>query len=130
MVAFGIFIVAEFPKHFKAHTLVYSKRVINPEPPSKEYKKVTMDSSAFNKEFIVYATDAIEARYILSPTLMERILEYHKETLYPTLLSPTTLSFVDGNIYILNNCGDALSLCFAVSVVETLRLDRKLWSKY
>lgn len=142
----GLFIAAEFPKHFKAHTLVHSKkgRLFEPRLPSKEYKVIKMDSPAFNKEFVVYSTQDIEPRYILSLSLMEKIIEYNKEMSYPT-----TLSFVDGTVYISNMCGDilepsvqkslldftiaksyALSLSFAISVVETLKLDQKLWSKY
>ena len=141
---FGLFVEAEFPKHFKAHTLVHSRRVINPSKPTSNYKKIEMDVPAFNKDFLVYSTNEIEARYILTPLLMEKILTYTKEMSYPT-----SLSFVDGKIYILSYCGEilspslqkslldfgvaksyALSLHFAISLVETLRLDLKLWSKY
>ena len=142
----GIFIVAEFPKHFKAHTLIYSKkgRLFNAEKPSSNYHTITMDSPQFNEEFLVFSTDIIEARYILSPSLMEKIISYNKEMSYPT-----TLSFVDGKIFIANCCGEvlapslqkslfdfdvaksyALSFDFAVNVVKSLSLDLKLWSKY
>lgn len=102
-----------------------------------------MDSPAFNDEFVVYSTEEIEPRYVLSPALMEKIIEYNREMKYPT-----TLSFVDGAVYISNMCGTileptvqnslldfkiaksyALSLSFAISVVETLKLNQKLWSK-
>ena len=142
----GVFISAEFPKHFKAHTIVHSKkgRLFNPELPSSAYKVIKMDSPAFSKEFVVYSTQEVEPRYILSHTLMEMILNYNREMKYAT-----TLSFVDGNVYITNQCGEilepslqkslldfniaksyALTLHFGISVVETLKLDMKLWSKY
>lgn len=141
----GLFIVAEFPKHFKAHTIIHSSkgRVLQALKPDSNYKTIKMDSPAFNEKFVVYSTDEIEARYILSPALMEKIELYNDKMRYAT-----SLSFVDGNIYISNQCGDilepslqkslldfqiarsyALSLHFAISVVETLRLDLKLWSK-
>ena len=147
LAASGLFLVAEFPKHFKAHTIVYSNTFL---PSSqgyslgRNYEKMTMDSPSFNEKFTVYGTDQVEARYILSHALMEKVIEYNKEMPYPT-----TLSFIGGNIYILNNGGEilepsvqrslfdsdvvksyALPLHFGVSVVETLKLNVKLWSKY
>ncbi len=142
----GLFIVAEFPKHFKYHTIIYSKkgRLMAPRMPGNHYEVIKMDSPAFADNFTVYATDQIEARYILSPTLMERLIEYHEAMPYPM-----TVSFCGGNIYISTDCGEVLepslqkslldssiaksyaySLHFAVSVVEALKLDLKLWSKY
>ena len=146
LVLWGLFIVAEFPKHFQAHTIVYSKngRPLGKGAPAKEYKKITMDSPLFNDAFIVYSTDEVEARYIFSHTLMERVLEYNQKIEYPLVLS-----FIDGNIYIAYNGGEILTptlqrslfklevassysdiLHFAISVVGSLRLDLKLWSKY
>ena len=141
----GLFIVAEFPKHFKYHTIIYSKKGRLTAPKmQKNYESIKMDSPEFIDKFTVYATDQIEARYILSHTLMERLIEYHKAMSYPM-----TVSFCGGNIYIATNCGEVLepslqkslldssiaqsyahSLHFAVSVVEALKLDLKLWSKY
>jgi len=142
----GLFMVAEFPKHFHAHTIVYSKKghIGNHKAPGKEYKSIKMDSPEFNEYFAVFSTDIIEARYILSHTLMERIIAYYQSMEYPI-----SISFVDGNIYIATNCGVILeptlqrslldfkiaksyaqTLHFAIRVVEALKLDLKLWSKY
>jgi len=139
LATWGIFIAAEFPKHFKAHTLISTGSF----RPTKG-KKITMDSPLFNKKFTVYSTDEIEARYILSPSLMENILEYASALDYPL-----SLSFIGGNIYVSSNCGEilepslqkslldmkilksyALSLHFAISIVESLKLNVKLYSKY
>jgi len=142
----GLFVKAEFPKHFQAHTIIHRKTspLLQAHKLSDEYEHISMDSPLFNKEFIVYSTDAIEARYILSLTLMERLIEYTKEVDFPT-----TISFVKGNIYLLNQCGEvlepslqksllrndvaksyALSLSFSVNLVAILHLNDRLWSKY
>ena len=38
-----------------------------------------MDDVDFNEEFAVYSTDQVESRYILSPSLMSRILSYKQK---------------------------------------------------
>jgi len=54
-----------------------------------------MDNVDFEKEFVVYATDQIEARYILSHTLMEKLLAFKKKSGHSL-----SISFVRGNIYL------------------------------
>ena len=153
----GLFICAEFVKHFKAHTIITSNmkkdfgkvggtliNKLNKPEISQEYKDIKMDSPEFNKNFIVHSTDEIEARYILSHSLMERIIQYNKHMDFPL-----TISFIGGNIYLYYSCGPilnpsiqtslldfkaaknyALTINFALNIVEILKLNEKLWSKY
>ncbi len=150
----GLFIVADFNKNF------YGKTVILPDVAQSTFgnmlgswlqskntnrdELVKMDNLEFEKEFVVYSDDQIEARYILSPTLMERILDYKKkskEKLY--------LSFVDNHLHLAIDYRKDLfeptmftsllddkltheyinTLHLAVSIVEELKLNQKLWSK-
>ena len=37
---------------------------------------VKLEDPEFEKEFVVYAHDQVEARYVLSPSLMRRLLEF------------------------------------------------------
>ena len=46
----------------------------------KTFNKVKLESSKFNNRFNVYSSDQIEARYALSPSLMERL--YNLKTAY------------------------------------------------
>lgn len=103
-----------------------------------------MDNPDFEKEFVVYATDQIEARYILSPSLMSRILLYKKQTGEDILISFTHSSihlaiaynkdlFEASLFHSLLDYKIALeytqTLYLAVGIVEELKLNTRLWSK-
>lgn len=100
----GIFVVAEFNKHFKTHTLVL------PDTAEKLFGSfgrnlqaasigrgslVRLENPLFEREFCVYGEDQVEARYILTPSMMERILAF-KERWNTTVY----LSFFDSKVYI------------------------------
>jgi hypothetical protein len=100
----GLFVVAEFNKHFKTHTLVLPDtaeklfgsfgRNLQAFSPGRG-SLVRLEDPVFEKEFCVYGEDQIEARYILTPALMQRIMEFKKKwntTVY--------LSFLDSRVYI------------------------------
>jgi len=103
-----------------------------------------MDNPEFEKEFVVYSTDQIEARYILTPALMQKLLNYKRKTKHPLYIS-----FIEGKIYIaIEHNKDMFetsifhslleykiakeyieTLHLAVGIVEELKLNQKLWSK-
>ena len=49
----------------------------------------------FESEFEVYSTDQVEARYLLTPRFMERVLEFSKLS----NVNQVQLAFKDGAIY-------------------------------
>ena len=53
-----------------------------------------MENPEFEKLFVVYGTDQTEARYILTPTVMEAIISLKK-----TLHKKIHLSFIDNRVY-------------------------------
>jgi len=149
----GLFIIADFNKHFKTHTVVL------PDTAEKLFGKFgqTLQSAAFGrgelirledprfeKEFCVYGDDQVEARYILTPSLMERILAYRKK--WNTNLH---LSFLDSKVYIAismykdlfelrpfkpaadyNFIEESLRfLTLITEVVEDLSLNTRIWTK-
>lgn len=103
-----------------------------------------MDNPNFEKEFVIYSNDQIEARYILTHSLMESILDFKKKTNHNL-----SISFVQKNIYLAIDYGKDLfepsvfksllndeitkeyinTLVLAVSIVKELNLNKKLWSK-
>lgn len=100
----GIFVVAEFNKHFKTHTLVL------PDTAEKLFGSfgrnlqamsigrgslVRLEDPLFEKEFCVYGEDQIEARYILTPAMMQRIMAFKKRW-----NSTPYISFLDSKVYI------------------------------
>jgi hypothetical protein len=85
----GLFFIADFNKHFNGRTFVL------PDSAEKLFGRfgqklqeigkshgelVKLEDPAFEKEFAVYSTNQVEARYILSPALMRRMLEFKIKT--------------------------------------------------
>ncbi|RZL30066.1 MAG: DUF3137 domain-containing protein, partial [Pedobacter sp.] len=56
---------------------------------------INLESTDFDKTFITHSTDQVEARYILTPAMMERIL-----TLNRNAKNTVSLSFIDSRMYI------------------------------
>lgn len=150
----GLFIVADFNKSFQGKTVVLPDtaqsvfgNLIGNWLQSINFSRdelIKMDNPEFEKEFVVYSTDQIESRYILSPALMTRLLEFKEKTKHPLYISfnensihiaiynnkdlfePTVfkslLKFETAMQYIEN-------LHLAIGIVEDLKLHEKLWSK-
>jgi len=150
----GLFLVAEFNKYFK------SKTVILPDQAEKNFGTliggwlqsinfsrddlIRLDDPEFEKAFVVYGNDPIEARYILSHSMMKRILEFQKKITHPLFVS-----FVHNHIHIgigtkkdlfepavftsLLDFKQAMeyinTLRSTIGLVEELKLNEKLWSK-
>jgi hypothetical protein len=149
----GIFFCADFNKKFEGETFVLpdaAERLLgslgtlfqkmNVERP----QLVKLEDPEFEKAFVVHSTDQVEARYILSTALMQRILEFSNKT--RRLIS---ISFIDSQIFIAiplsENMFEAplfsslinynriakyhsyLELC--VGVVGILDLNTRIWTK-
>jgi hypothetical protein len=105
---------------------------------------IKLEDPQFEKEFVVYGDDQVEARYILSPSLMSRIVDYKQKTgkrIY--------LSFVGSTIFVAIWIGRNLfeprifktlldfepirqyyeDLKIAIEIVEDLNLNVRIWSK-
>lgn len=75
----GLIVSADFNKRITGNTLVRSKKSFFSE---KHYsasgvtlEDVKLEDPRFNSFFIVKSSDQIEARYVLTPSMMERIVE-------------------------------------------------------
>lgn len=150
----GLFIVADFNKHFYGETIVLPDSaqnsfgdVIGHFLQSKNAARdelVKMDNPEFEKEFVVYSSDQIEARYILSHSMMEKLLSFKNKSAHPIYIS-----FIETHIYMAISYGKDLfepsifhslldykvameyvkTLHLAIGIVEELKLNQKLWSK-
>ena len=100
----GLFMIADFHKNFNGQTIVL------PDTAEKLFgflgKKlqdwnftrdevVTLENPEFEKEFVVYSNDQVEARYILSTSMVERILDLKKK--YNTNVY---LSFINSKVFV------------------------------
>jgi hypothetical protein len=107
--------------HFDFNKTLSGVTVVQPEGSelwaggSEEGRQlVPMESPVFESRFTVYASDPVEARYILTPALMERIVRIHAETGRQILLS-----FSGGRAFVAIHYGREL---FEPDVRETTSL--------
>lgn len=145
----GIFISATFNKYFKSKTFVF------PEANTPFWRKikyktfgkkniVKLEDPEFEKEFIVLGENQVESRYILTPSLMARILDYKRK-----LNCELSFSFVENRLYcIIPNYKDLFEprlkesflnydfilesyqpVLLYTSLIEDLNLNTFIWSK-
>ena len=69
----GLFFSADFNKHFHGRTLVRAGKAGLFSGIFGNLVK--LEDPRFNQQFRVYSSDQIEARYLLTPSLMERLME-------------------------------------------------------
>ena len=71
----GIVILLDFPRSFKGQTVVFKDwGIFNFMHKKLRLENIKLEDVIFEKEFEVYGTDQIEARYLLTTAFMERIL--------------------------------------------------------
>ncbi|MFZ1946750.1 MAG: DUF3137 domain-containing protein [bacterium] len=149
----GLFFVADFNKQF------YGRTVVLPDTAEKVFggagsflqslnrgrgELVKLEDPEFEKYFVVYGDDQIESRYILSTSLMERIVNFRKKT-----GRPVHLSFVGSQVFVAVPYTKALfepkvftsivgfssaegyfdDLHLAVGIVDDLNLNTRIWTK-
>lgn len=151
----GLYIVADFNKHFKGRTVILPDLAENllgsflgNMLQSKNFSKdrlVKMDDPAFEKAFVVYGTDQIEARYILTHTMMQRLLKLKKDTgskIYVSFYGEKIMIAVDYDkdlfeptvfqslLSIQQAMGYIRTLRSSIGIIEELKLNERLWSKH
>ncbi|HXC05768.1 MAG TPA: DUF3137 domain-containing protein [Bacteroidia bacterium] len=149
----GEFLIAEFSKKFSGEYYVISNDT-KAKLSSGIHKflqqgnrirpsVIKVDNPEFEKEFTVFGSDTVEALYILSPSLMQRMLGFKKK-----IQAEVHFSFTRSRIFAaLESSGkptDAASsedgykkylldwnqnLEFALDLAKDLNLDTKIWSK-
>lgn len=158
----GVFFVADFNKHFQGRTIVQPDHLesawggvgswlqsltAKAQVGSHKGQLVKLEDPTFERLFAVYSTDQVEARYILSTSLMQRLVEFHDR-----VGRPLALSFIDSKLHIAipNNknlfeppsiwFGSALmtqqevqtyfdDIKLAAAIVEDLNLNLRIWTK-
>lgn len=89
---------ADFNKDFKGQTVLCKHR---PSILAGWYKEAKMEDPEFNKHFRVFTTDEVEARYILSPALQERLVNLTNFIKQDSGEDKVWVSFHDSRIFIL-----------------------------
>jgi len=157
----GLFIIADFNKHFNGITLVLPDveqnllgwfgqvlQGLSAKLGMQPGELVKLEDPDFERAFKVYSTDQIEARYILTPSLIARILRFRERTQSEIRLAfiasrlyvaiPTTRDYFEapslfapvGELLRSETIGKYLhELQFALAVVDELNLNTRIWTK-
>ena len=141
----GLYMIADFHKHFHGRTYVMPKSWgWFTRKKTWRGEKIITESPRFEDTFNVYASDQVEARYILSTRMLEDIL-----ALKDKFKCDVYLSFVDSSVHIairwninilepnlkkdlrtqtiINKFYEELMICF--DLIEDLNLNTRIWSK-
>jgi hypothetical protein len=146
----GVLLVADFNKDFQGITVVLpdvAERLLGRFGQTLQSlggDLVRLEDPDFERAFVVRSSDQVEARYILSPALMQRILAFSAKA-----RCRPSLSFCHSRLFLAlpesrdlfepplfrspvrrNVVGTYLhDLQLAVGVVEDLNLNTRIWSK-
>jgi hypothetical protein len=101
----GIVFCADFNKNFNGVTIIRPKDfgtavgawISEKIPMFSDSGKdlVKLENVDFSKAFVTYSTDQVEARYILTPSMMEKLLALNNKT-----KDTISVSFTDAYVYI------------------------------
>lgn len=104
----GQLIVIEIPQRFAGTTIIKrDAKILNAlASPGREYQKVGLASSKFERIFEAWSTDQVEARMLLEPIMLERFEELDR--LFDG--AQFRAAFSNGKLYIALNVGDRLNM--------------------
>jgi len=149
----GLFFIADFNKNFSGKTIILPDKAekllgrfgrILQSRNKKRGQLIKLEDPEFEKYFVVYGDDQVQARYILSTSLMRHIADFKKNTgrnIY--------LSFIDSKICVAISYTKNLfepklyktlldfrpiqeyfeTLQLVISIVNDLNLNTRIWTK-
>ena len=150
----GIYLVADFNKSFEGRIFVLPDRTerllgslfgraLQSLPFRKAGKLIHLESPRFERHFKVYGEDDHEARYVLSPGLMKRIVDFKEE-----MDVEIRMAFIDDRVHVvmpvaadffraasIDQVTPELMRCWAdeihyvTSILDELNLNTRIWSK-
>lgn len=150
----GMLFVGDFHKHFHGETMIDVDtmerylgklgRKFQQWNPARPGNLVKLENPEFERKFAVYSTDEQECRYILTPSMMERLLEMTKRMNFKV-----AISFRNHKVYIavFNNMdlfepsvfGSLLKeadyqilinmIKLMTGIIEDLNLNTRIWTK-
>lgn len=147
----GLFFHADFNKHIQGETYIkpdYAEKLLGKWGQKLQFSSkgdlVKLENPEFEKKFVVHATDQIEARYILTPTIMEALVNIHNQ-----YQRPMYLSFVGSRVFCAVSFNEALfepnifrsgvnfkdiELIYKLfmlnaTIIKELNLNTRIWTK-
>jgi hypothetical protein len=128
-------------KKFKSKTIICKDKGLFNAMQGKSMPKVALEDKAFEKIFEVYSSDQVEARYLLTPTFMERLKRLnlsHDGVVRAAFVGQKIFIALpyDKNLFEVNLFKDAYDISQyrailrdlrdALAVVDTLKLDQNI----
>ena len=116
----GVFITNSFNKFFNSETFVIARKSATflqriRKQLFSQMDEVQLENPEFTQKFQTISNDQVEARYILTPVMMEHLLDYSKK-----LGKSISISFVKNKMY----CSIPISIdLFEPSVFKPIDLD-------
>lgn len=140
----GLFFHLDFNKTLRGVTIVQPEDASSSQLGSRaSLTKVALENPAFEQAFAVFSSDEVEARYILTPAMMEQILALRQRA-----GKPVFLAFKNNRAYIGVHYGRALfepgiasttslesiqemaaHFALAEGVIHELDLNTRIWTK-
>jgi hypothetical protein len=149
----GLFFVCEFNKTFSGRTYVLPDKLecalggigAALQTGKQDFGQlVKLEDPEFERRFAVYGSDQIEARYILSTSLMARLVAFRDK-----VRQEVRISFVDSNLYVAIAyrrtlfeprvwrtllCFDEIQTYFddlqlVIGIVQDLNLNTRIWGR-
>lgn len=142
----GLFFIAKFPKKVNGVVLVYPNEIRLIGNPGK-LDRVKLEDPEFESLFDVFSNDQIEARYVLSLSMMKRITDFSKKhgvnlrlsfisdnmfcgiEDYSILQAPGLFQSVLPYIYRERFKNYIEEINFIKSLIEDLKLNQRLWKE-
>ncbi len=112
----GLLIELNMNKKFTGHTVLMEDKLFH-KPPLNHLKHTVLEDVKFEKKYDVFTDDEVEARYILTPTFMERLAAIKMAF----KCDVTRCAFKDGKLLIAMKTGkDLFSLGSLIKPVNDL----------
>ncbi len=144
----GILFVADFHKDFDGITTLTSANFVNNSflghfSLFSDLKKMDLESAEFNRAFHVRSTDETKARYLLSSSMMERILQFkaqhHQKIEISFVNSRMCIALSSGKNYFEPSLFNPMDkqqtrsiyddLTFFFGMIEEFDLNTRIWNK-
>lgn len=144
----GVFITSSFNKYFNSETFVIARKSSTFfqrffKQWDGDFQEVKLEDSMFDKKFQTFANDQTEARYILTPSMMSRLVVYSdkvgkdisvsfvrnrlyctipmiKDLFEPSISKPIDLPFISKSIE---------PVLLFTDIVKDLDLNLRIWAK-
>ncbi|QUJ66313.1 DUF3137 domain-containing protein [Photobacterium sp. GJ3] len=150
----GVFFIADANKHFQGKTYItpdnegfwsaVGKSLTNLLGGSVFGDRVAMEDPEFERHFEVYSDDQVEARYLISTSLMQRLVAFRQQANTSVALSfvgdslhigiPARKAYFEPKMFQSAVNFDAVKdiyqdLDFMTGIVEDLALNTRIWTK-